>query len=154
MSSTSVSTTQCQYCARSFAGKEQSVRGIIKNHERYCIRNPNNSPTTSGFSGSQQVRRPTLSINPNKHLSFCTFIGAEHNTPLFVSLSSILHQLGSVSAAVIPGGAPEKTEHGRLVQSHSLRVRRLYEAVCLFVTFPPSKLGEVPPGLSLSHIRC
>lgn len=41
-------TGHCQFCSRAFVGKKQTVKGTIKNHERYCIRNPGN--------GGKQVR--------------------------------------------------------------------------------------------------
>ena len=41
-------TAHCQFCGRAFVGKEQTVKGTIKNHERYCIRHPGN--------GGKQVR--------------------------------------------------------------------------------------------------
>ena len=37
-----VASANCRFCSREFVGKEQTVRGTIKNHERYCIRNPAN----------------------------------------------------------------------------------------------------------------
>lgn len=60
-----VTTANCRFCSREFVGKEQTVRGTLKNHERYCIRNPaNGAKHTQADDGSGDTRQVNLLNNP------------------------------------------------------------------------------------------